>query len=129
MSSGISLFEAALIGVAQGVFGVILYYAFKKKELKRTPLIEAAANGDIGKVTELILGGASINEQDKTGGTALHYAVLNHQLAMTKHLLASGANGSITTRKGSTPLMLATKMNWTEGIECIKSHSPKPKTK
>jgi hypothetical protein len=57
-----------------------------------TPLIEAAIVGknDIAKL--LIQHGADVNQQDLTGGTALHWAVENSNLPLCEILLKHKAN-------------------------------------
>ena len=50
---------------------------------------------------------ADVDLQDEKGNAALHYAVENGSLAMTKILINSGAKQNILNKKGQTPLDLA----------------------
>lgn len=53
------------------------------------------------------LGKLQINEQDKLGFTAIHYAVTQQKLGMVKMLINNGANVEIKDALGFTPLFYA----------------------
>ena len=53
------------------------------------------------------LGKLKINEQDKLGFTALHYAVTQKKLGMVKLLIKNGASLEIKDALGFTPLFYA----------------------
>ena len=57
-----------------------------------TPLMIAAANGDIATAEELIADGANIHAKDKEFTTALQYAVYNNEGDIVELLLNKGAN-------------------------------------
>ncbi len=70
-------------------------------------LTVAAGAGDIDLVKEVLKRGDNVNERDSSGGTALHYAVLNRQSDAVVILLERGADVNARTNRGLTPLGLA----------------------
>ncbi len=74
-----------------------------------TDLMLMAAEGNLGRVQELVNYGASVNERSYTGSTALMYAARNGRKDVIEYLLTVGANKSITTDKGSTAQSIAEK--------------------
>lgn len=71
---------------------------------------DAAMNGDIAAVRDLIGRKADVNAPQGDGTTALHWAVYNGNTELTQLLLASGASVTATTRLGGlTPVMMAAK--------------------
>jgi hypothetical protein len=70
-----------------------------------TPLIETAITRQ-PHIAELLLArGVDINKADVTGRTALHWAVDNFDLDMTRLLLEKGANPNASTRAGLSVLV------------------------
>ena len=59
-------------------------------------LVDAARDGALAKVEELISSGAPVNARDAVGRTALHYAAENGHIGTVKLLLEKGANVEIT---------------------------------
>lgn len=57
-----------------------------------TPLMEAAAYGDIFEVEELLHAGVNLQDVDEDSTTALHYAVYNDEFEIVEFLLEQGAN-------------------------------------
>lgn len=57
-----------------------------------TPLMEAAAYGDLNEVEALLLAGSALQEKDGDSTTALHYAVYNDEVTVADYLLKQGAN-------------------------------------
>ena len=75
-----------------------------------TPLMKAAAKGDINAVSSLVKCGANVDLQGKTGQTALHYAVLGPQASICEILsclIKNGADVNAHTFRNETPLMFA----------------------
>jgi ankyrin repeat protein len=81
-----------------------------------TPLMRAAARGDVGQVKMLLKKGADVNQADASGWTVLMYArtreyggegssVVNSDLIPL--LLAAGADPNYSSPRGDTPLMAA----------------------
>jgi ankyrin repeat protein len=72
-----------------------------------SPLVQAAAAGDVKAVRALITPGADVNAQGSDGATALHWVVRADDLATADALLAAGANPSIANALGITPISIA----------------------
>ncbi|MEI6915666.1 MAG: ankyrin repeat domain-containing protein, partial [Armatimonadota bacterium] len=68
----------------------------------------AAAKGDTAKVESIIgSNAASLNEQDGTGATPLHYAVAAGQKAVVKLLISNTADVNAAKKDGVRPLHVA----------------------
>jgi ankyrin repeat protein len=73
-----------------------------------TPVADAAPAGDRAGVQSLLRDGADVNEAQGDGMTALHWAAVNGDVALTDMLLQAGGNVAARTRLGAyTPLALA----------------------
>ncbi|MDY6985652.1 MAG: ankyrin repeat domain-containing protein [Candidatus Thermoplasmatota archaeon] len=74
-----------------------------------TPLMLAAAKGDVRRVRDLIAKGADVNARNKWGATALMYAV-NHSgsVEVAKILIENGADVNARDNNGETALIDAT---------------------
>src|SRR5689334_9072836 len=69
---------------------------------------DAAMNGDVVAVRNLLKQGADVNAAQGDGMTALHWAVFKDNAEMLKTLVSAGANVSAATRiNGMTPLFFA----------------------
>ncbi len=76
------------------------------------PLLLYAVRYRALNAVRMLLGrGADPNRTATNGGTALHYAVANHDYAMAEALLAGGAKPDIADRKGVSPLQMAQRMH------------------
>jgi uncharacterized protein len=74
------------------------------------------------EATELIDEPGSIiinTKDDVTGQTALHIVVERRDEDWLGFLLQKGANPNIADKKGVTPLILATQLNFKEGVEWL----------
>jgi ankyrin repeat protein len=74
---------------------------------KRTPLHEAAGQGQKDLCEILLAGGATIDARDYNNQTPLFYAVLHGQLELADWLIEQGADFKAKTRNGQTILHLA----------------------
>ncbi len=74
-----------------------------------TPLMYASA-GNLDAVRTLVEEGADPNLVNPKGGSALHVAILNQQLEITKFLLDNGANPNLKNPDGTPILWFATLM-------------------
>ncbi|MFN8833380.1 MAG: ankyrin repeat domain-containing protein, partial [Alphaproteobacteria bacterium] len=79
---------------------------------------------DITKNREYILAlinqGGSINAQDKSGRTPLHYAAYNGDIEVVSLLLKKGCKTSIQNNDGLTPLHFAVQKHDINGLNIIK---------
>ena len=68
-------------------------------------------------------GSVIINTRDGgTGETALHIVIARRDSAWLGFLLQRGANPNLADKKGITPLMLATQLNFIDGIDWLIDH-------
>jgi len=75
-----------------------------------TPLMQAAAKGDLPAVQQLLAAKAEVNARDQSGQTALIHACRNPQAnpALIKLLLAAGADPNVRSRNDYSALAWAT---------------------
>jgi ankyrin repeat protein len=73
----------------------------------KSPVADAAMNGDHAAVQKLLAQKADVNAPQVDGGTALHWAVYRDDLALTDLLLRAKANVKTANRVGMTPLAMA----------------------
>lgn len=65
-------------------------------------------------------GNTVINARDiSTGETGLHYTIARRDVVWTRWLLQEDANPNIADKNGVTPLLLASQMNFIEGVEVL----------
>ena len=74
---------------------------------KNEALLQAAKDGNINKVKELLSEGANVNAKDSNGKTALMYAAEKGYLDIVKLLVNGGANIHAKDSKGKTAIMYA----------------------
>ena len=131
----IDVVEGALIGVVQGEYmkpiliPILLLVLFKEgivscstlpgfyqqgvrsdqivRNDRSSPLLDAAAKGDIEKVKALVMAGASLTDRDKNDRTVLMLAVAGNHREVARLLLAAGANVNEVAKDTWTPLMFA----------------------
>ena len=82
-----------------------------KKKLGMTPILYASKNKNLKLLNILLDLGANINSQDNKGFTSLHYAVMNNDERMVKHLLIRGADKFIKDKNNRNPYNLAVELN------------------
>ena len=61
----------------------------------------------VAELKALLKAKADIDQQNKSGTTALLYAIDSNHIPVAKKLLYAGANPNITDHRGATPLMIA----------------------
>jgi hypothetical protein len=81
-----------------------MFYSMVSKEHFDLPTL--AKYMDLGKLQARLFFGANVNEVDRWGRTAGHYAVINADTDMLAVLAARGANLSIVDRLGASPLSI-----------------------
>ncbi len=90
-----------------------------------TPLIECAITGQPDIATALLHRKVDINKPDVTGRTALHWAVDNNDIAMTRLLLDYGANANAYTRNGLSVLVYPLLRGQNEIKQMLYDHGAK----
>jgi ankyrin repeat protein len=85
-------------------------------------LIEAASNGNIEMVENLLYKGANINAKTEKGNTALIVAVENGQNDTVEFLLEEGANVNAKNNDGETALVRAAKRGETEIVNLLRRY-------
>lgn len=90
------------------LFFVCLTTACGPSPWDEPPLHEAAKNGDLEEVRELLKAGVDVNSLNSEGATPLHWAAFKGHVDVAKALIENGARVNAETKKGSTPLRLAT---------------------
>ncbi len=86
-----------------------------------TPLQTASVNnGNTDPVAYLIYKKAKINQQNKFGMTALHYAIKNHASKNAYLLMEHGGQLDIQDKKGETPRELGKKSASEDIVEVIR---------
>ncbi len=87
--------------------------------------LKAVRDKDGDKVTQFVQGAAGstlINTKDYTSGDgALHIVVKRRDDLWLRFLLGKGANPNIRDRTGNTPLILASRLGFSEGIDALVS--------
>ena len=81
----------------------------------------SAGSGDIDAVKFHLANGIKVNSQDKTGKTALLWAVRSQKHAVVSHLLARGANPNLADKSQVTPLFWAVRMRSNELVSQLLS--------
>ncbi len=116
MASGTTLREAAHRGdlvVVQNIIASGTSVNQVSNDRKATTALAAASNtGQLEVVKELLKLGANPNIVDAGSWTALHYACTRNSpqhAAVAQELLQAGADVSMKTRLGGSPLMLASR--------------------
>jgi len=106
--------KALALAVSRGNFEIVDLLLNKRANTKirdgvseLTLLMLAAKNGHIAVVEKLLSARASISTKDKTGKTALSYAILADDVSIIRRLVELGADVNIKDKDGNTPLMLA----------------------
>ena len=116
----------ALSPIALGILpflAVIVWPALavaSRKGAKLAPLMQAAADGDLSKVNEL-LKQENVNAQDNSGGTALLYAVRNRRRQIVRTLVAAGANPHLATSNGTSAVSLASRLAYIDVLEDLQT--------
>ncbi len=67
-------------------------------------LVDAAADGNLGRVKRLLAGRVDVNERDQEGCTALLRAAGSGHSHVVTALLAAGGDPNLAARNGTTPL-------------------------
>ena len=82
-------------------------------------LLQAAENGDIGEVNELIAGGAEVNAINEDGETPLHVAAEMGDIVAIQQLITAKADVNAKDKYGKRALHLASLGGHTEIVESL----------
>ena len=83
-------------------------------------ILEAAKDGDVGRVKQLARDGAPVNWADTNGITALHVAAGNGHLAVVRCLVKElNADVNQALKDGDTPLYIAAHQGHVEVVRCL----------
>ncbi len=85
-------------------------------------LIVAAMGGDLAKAEEALARGASVDESDSNGTTALMWAVVNDHTNIVNFLLERGANVNLREQEGVTALMWAAENGRFDAAKALLAH-------
>ena len=97
-----------------------------KDNIGKTPLHQAASDGDMQIAELLIDNGANVNaKDDQFGGTPLHGAAMEGHRETAELLIAKGAYVNAKSKVGVTPLDLAEAHNHTETANLLRKHGGK----
>jgi len=98
------------ITISVGAIGALALSALMHAASPAASVVDAAMHGNRDAVRALLKDGADVNTATGDGMTALHYAVVRHDVDLAKMLLYAGANVKATTRIGGyTPLLIASR--------------------
>jgi hypothetical protein len=90
----------------------------------RPEIVQAAQNGFLERVQELITSGANVNEADSRGKTALYWASFDGRADVVRVLLAAGANVNYEDRDGRTALYAAILNDHADIVEMLLAAEP-----
>jgi ankyrin repeat protein len=95
-----------------------------KKELgashnKQTPLMIAAALGNLEMVKLLVANGAPVEQRDKLKRTALLHACMNGQTHVAAYFLQLGANPNAADSSGNSCIHYATAYGWYHTVKLL----------
>jgi ankyrin repeat protein len=94
-----------------------------EKKHGQTPLMIAAAQGDVEMLKRLIAAKADVNQQSSIGFTPLMYAVVEGNKTCVDILLKNGARVTHRSANGVTPLQLAERLKQNEIAVLLRSAS------
>ena len=97
--------------------GVDLNFGDEKEN--RTPLMIAAANGNLELMKLFLEKGAEVDAVDKNGTTAIYYAILRNKPAAVKFLIEKNTDINHKSTTDLTPLMGAARMKRAEIIPIL----------
>ena len=104
-------------GVVSAALALLLAGAVS---LSRSPVADAAMDGDVDAVQSLLRAGEDVNGPQPDGMTALHWAADRNDQRVAQLLLDAGADVTARTRIGEyTPLLVASRRGNVEVIEAL----------
>jgi uncharacterized protein len=88
----------------------------------QTPLMLASQGGHLEVVRWLVGRGASINQQDDDGFTALYFGCLEGRTSVVRLLIERGADPTIAIYIGWSPLIAACAKGYFDIVQCLLGH-------
>lgn len=104
---GPALFAIAIAVISAPFIGLAKLIRIIRSKATETPLMKAAAAGDVTEVKKLLSSGVPQDKADAYGRTALSWAIINKQEEAAKTLIDAGAD--VSTWKNSFALALESK--------------------
>ncbi|TXK33694.1 ankyrin repeat domain-containing protein [Ottowia sp. GY511] len=95
----------------------------------RTPLMAAAAFGNLSAVKRLIGKGALLEVAGRLGFNPLHEAAVMNQVEVIEFLLSVGAHVNALTDDGSTPLIMAASWGSLDALAALLDNGAEPNLK
>jgi hypothetical protein len=89
-------------------------------DFQNSPLVDAAATGDLARVDRLLQAGASPEQVDALGRTPLLVATLSGRTDIVRRLLDAGANVNAAAKNGDTPLAAAQRQGSAEILRLLQ---------
>lgn len=121
LKAKLDIFECSKMGFDKRIIAILDDKAnvidTTENESMNTPLMLAAKNGKLKVVELLVNANCDVDKAGFFGLTALHYAVRNDHLAVTKFLCEQGkADCNIEDQAGNTPMHDASRMG---NLKCV----------
>jgi ankyrin repeat protein len=89
-------------------------------------IFEAALNGQLSQLKNLIAGGFDVNTRDKDGSTALMFAAYNGHVDIIRELISKGASINLQDSNGRTALMMASSGPFPDAVKMLLDHQADP---
>ena len=107
---------------------ILMIFAGESVSLAAPPaLLDAARKGDLKQIQKLLDSGKDINQRDKTGFTALHWAAMTNKIEVAKFLIKKGADVNIRDSKmNMSPLDVAQAKGFKDMAELLLKSGAKP---
>ena len=89
-------------------------------------IFEAALNGQLSQLMNLLADGFDVNIRDDDGRTALMYASYNGHIEIIRELIAKGASINLQDTNGRTALMMASSGPHPAAVKMLLDHQADP---
>ena len=109
--------------------GVVMPVSREVSSIKPTQNIsihQAALDGQLSQLMELLVEGLNVNSQDKEGRTALMYAAFNGHTEIIRKLIEKGALVNLCDIYGRTALMMGSSGPYPDAVKVLLDHQADP---
>jgi ankyrin repeat protein len=96
------------------------------EQVPNVSMHEAALNGQLEMVKDLLGKGLNVNLKDQDGRTPLMYASFNGHVEIIQLLIDKGAQVNVFDSYGRTPLMMASSGPYPEAVKFLLDHNADP---